>query len=67
MRDESNFARVIAADVALDPPVNGNTNMQDAIAATDQAAWYLPDLPTTDPGVVDQVWSNMGVLTLSNG
>lgn len=67
MADESNFARSTAASVALDPVLNGKTNVQDALAVLAPAAWNVAGVPTADPHVVGRVWANSGVLTVSAG
>lgn len=67
MPDESNYSRGLAADIGVDPAINGKTNVQDALAAANPAAWIVTGVPTADPHVVGQVWANSHVLTVSAG
>lgn len=38
-----------------------------SLGITDDGVIKLPGLPTSDPGVADQLWSNLGILTISSG
>jgi hypothetical protein len=67
MADESDYARAYARDVRVDPAINGQSTVQDALAASAGAAWIPVGIPTADPHVVGQIWANSHVLTVSAG
>ena len=43
------------------------TGAVDATTITASSTVILSNLPTSDPSVADQLWSNSGVLTVSAG
>lgn len=67
MTDQSDYARGYARDIGVNPPINGTTNVQDALAFNPPSHWIATGVPTADPHVVGQVWADAGVLTVSAG
>lgn len=65
------FSGPVASDNGFEGNVTGNVVATDLTVSGDSsidgASLTIANLPTSDPSVAGQIWSNSGVLTVSAG